>query len=1482
MSEHTTIPITTPVQSANAIIAADENIAAPEYLAGVMGSPLQPQSFYARTADSPLFTDVAPGGTSSAESLATGSSTQSNHHQRLVDTLRTPGRWSREIADIAIPALADALNIHILFREPLGHRSIGDKDARRTVTLQRFSTPHYEHYSLIDDATRPFSSFDGDSFFRVISQALHGDDRSCTQYRHLAASHVNAHFEDYDGGTDAISRFAITFINIENQWATLDSAFPAIKEKILSETLGLLITELHNIRDSVGTHPFTLQQKKRIREIASHFIVVENKERIESLIRLINANESDPQNAVVNNYRLHELRTRLEKSEDILKLKNIDALNGENEVDPESLLISLLNQDVLKLISVKGMSSLQLGSALHDAQLALMIDFYALVGVKSHALNEAINQIQLEGHAGNLTQVIAPALIGKVKNEFAHLVDRVRHYLPAEIGDHHMRDNTLAQHGDDYHPDNYDYQTPLEALLERGNAQEDEVIANRLLRLLEIRFLKRLPLLNLLENTVNNSLLLQEKSIVHEDEQKLFSEGHYAYPHIIDTLLDSRRERLAILLEEMPTAPLIIGDDFPVSEMSLEGLPYGPRGLSLAQIENWLADKSLSNTRLSCIGLYSCTAMHEITHTGSLDIRWMNNLHDSTLLQAFPLLPNPRLDHDADRFALIDTLVYVGREIEEPLQGRHPLGVLLDYSHRVFQQINGLSLTDNQLVYLLVTEYKDAILVIANRMYDEHGEDYSPLADWETLLVSVARDGQLAQKLENCPNEAFDIVNGLCEPALFRALALAKNIAIGKGFIKTNFSHYFNPAGERVYTPATLPDTYINIMPDSLFLISLPQPAHSIAGRVVVVPRHGGVSNLELLQDCIALDDKNAPAPGAAIAVDQQKRQAFLALVRQVADFAQKPDTVADSAKAAVETSLSIPESYAALKHQARFKRKRDDDPDNDGGASSSGIAGHTGRQHKSAATSAVVAASVREQRQSVAPHDTLVKTPQQALQLALMAEHAALDFHTRALSLIAAYEMLLTAARTATQSPRQAADVLIRNSGMGAKLATVRGYQQCVDQLLSYYFTLIHQLFSAQALTSKEVYALTLEHSPWESSPGTRALALINHDQYSTSVQFIHVMLAAGVAEGSHRELKQFLNTRTHDFAHPRTVMQSRRDGFNRIKHEARQDWSRTPHALSGQAQQIIALLSRHQLLDDERQIASLHKKNRVARKASDQNALAALQAPLLERMLDGQRALESSLSAEYLRLGRQEKHLAARPLNAGQTRHFARQPQRASLLEFIARLSDVLADYRRITAQASCASLEKDSIFERQENERRRAMNLAVEPTAPGNVVSFLMTEMLPVVTQPENTSSSSETRYHGLQQTESYPDSLSKRLAQLEVVDRRLKNLNDEDDALQALARRLGRLRDQKVPPEKAQDINKIIEQALDRRTHNDAAQELERLAYRTEMINQQVNTLKNKGLEQDLQRLQQFNRQHQTHREIQPPGNMRQTARTTQAR
>lgn len=1415
---------------------------------GATGSPLQPQSLFGSVMERNIFQSRVSGSTSYA--LGEKRSKVIKNREETVSNMRTPGYWHRDTADITINALADVLKIQILFKEPFGYCSVGNVNASCKVIIKRSSKANYEHYSLVQGNDRSFSSFDGNSFFRVVSQALHGDDKCAEQYRNLAADHVYENWQDYANSAGHSSWGLKPLDELPEKLATLDSAYPQIKEKILSNMQEILVTELHAMRKPEAEKSLTTEQKKRINEIIKHFMVFESKERIESLIKLINKSEKNAQKAIVNNYRLNEIHTQLDESQNLLKLKINDSMRFENIIGYESLLLSLFNQDITHLAIRKGMTFLQLSNALQDEQLALMMDFYALIGVKSLDLTNAINELQLEAQDVNSMEVIAPALISKIKNVYTFFFESIRPYLPDELMDHNMRSNTQVQEMDDYHSDNYDYQTPLAELINRGNAIENEVIANRLLRLLEIRFLMRQPLLNLMESTANNSPLLQERSIVGEDEQRLFLEGHYAYTNIINVLNDNRLERLRILLGGMPIAPLILGDDYPITEMNIEGLPYGARGLSLSLIERWLSDEAISDARLSCIGFYCCTAMSEITCTGDVDISWMKNLHDDTLIKLFQTAPNPRLHNQPNVFTLIETLIYMGRALDSSSQDQQLLTTLFKHSQHEIQRLGNQTLDDNQLVYLLVEEYKNDILAMASQIYDENVQDYQPAQDWAKLIAKIATDSQLILKIECCPNEASNIVQRLPEEALLRTLAQIKKIAIGKGFIRNNFNNYFNPAGEQKYTRATLPTTYINIMPDTLYLMHSPQLEKQIKGGLAMVSRNPAQNNLQLLQDFIKLDFANDAGRQQTLTDRQEEIQAYLALVRQVADRSRLSGTA--------------PSQYEAEKNQSRFKRKRDEDHDSEGGASSIGIAGSSGLQTLAAATRITPAVVPSEQSKQGTQHDVLGIAPEVPLQMRhslLPAENAGLEFHHNALSLISAYEMLLKCAKTAETSPEKAAEYLKQSASTGIGLATIRGYVQPVDQLFSYYFEIIHQLFDAQALTSQDVYALTLDHSAWDVSPATRALTLINNEKYQTSSKFIYLLLAAGQSEGSHRELKNFLNTRKNDFSHSLVMMQSSRDGLNRIKHEALADWLRKSGPLSPQAQQIVTLLGNHQLLDNDRKIASLYKKSRITTTNPSVNTLvqANPQQAIFTRIMAGQHELESTLSAEYLRLGSQEKYSSVQ-----QDSKITHKDRSAPLLRFISLLSDVLTDFRQMTAHASSATRKKDLLFEEQEIVRQLEMNSSSEQPSPINIIPLLLTEILSHVTQsatgvtsaPIGPKSGFSNQQQDIQPSGENRDSLSEQLSQLNFMSEQLNTTKDDDVTLQSLTARLARLRSNEMAWDKSEAIEKAIEQALNRNTSNSAALELTRLNYRTEVVNQEIKDIKNRGLKRQMQSQHSF--------------------------
>lgn len=286
---------------------------------GATGSPLQPQSLFGSVKERNISQSRVSGSTSFA--LGERRSTVMKNREETVSNMRTPGYWHRDTADITINALADVLKIQILFKEPFGFCSIGNVNAPCKVIIKRFSKANYEHYSLVQGNDRPFYSFDGNSFFRVVSQALHGDDKCAEQYRNMVADHVDENWQDYANSAGHSSWGLKPLDELPGKLAILDSSYPQIKEKILSNMQEILISELHAMRKPEAEKSLTTEQKKRVNEIIKHFMVFESKERIESLIRLINKSESNAQKAIVNNYRLNEIRTQLDESQNLLKLK---------------------------------------------------------------------------------------------------------------------------------------------------------------------------------------------------------------------------------------------------------------------------------------------------------------------------------------------------------------------------------------------------------------------------------------------------------------------------------------------------------------------------------------------------------------------------------------------------------------------------------------------------------------------------------------------------------------------------------------------------------------------------------------------------------------------------------------------------------------------------------------------------------------------------------------------------------------------------------------------------------------------------------------------------------------------------------------------------------------------------------------------------------------------------------------------------------
>ncbi|KQN46359.1 hypothetical protein ASE93_13885 [Serratia sp. Leaf50] len=498
----------------------------------------------------------------------------------------------------------------------------------------------------------------------------------------------------------------------------------------------------------------------------------------------------------------------------------------------------------------------------------------------------------------------------------------------------------------------------------------------------------------------------------------------------------------------------------------------------------------------------------------------------------------------------------------------------------------------------------------------------------------------------------------------------------------------------------------------------------------------------------------------------------------------------------------------------------------------------------------------------------------------------------TTPIQLASIYETLLSAAGLAKQFPDAAVKHVEMNANIGARLASISDYNAAVDAALSYYIELMQLLFDLGAISSEDVYRNMLTETGGDISLGTRSLTLINREQHQTTHKFFTLLLAAGERAKSHQPFRDFLQSKKTDAAHSMIIMQSERDGFNRLKHAAIEDWFKHPRALSHQAVKVVQQLQGSNLLPKNSELKKLLKsqtydlkcKNTdeaIKPKATTETGL--LHAKLIAAMPQFTLAVETEFNRiEQLNISRATySGIARRAKSVAET-----EPSH-KFFDLFDNIAAVNADFHWVNQASRRTSEIKDRLFEQSEIVRRQAMNAPrnVQPQSI-NVIQALFTCILSRVAESEEQMRlepvrpySAEgaipvkpvqykniTNQHITSDDDREMAELTQQLRPLIVVDRELEMLNQDANKTAVLENRLAELKGQHSEANSSKistQFQKMLDTVLltPNYNSNSAEQELMRLNYKSRVIELEINDIKTQEIQNNLYKLQTFNRQQQ---------------------
>ncbi|WP_208715442.1 OTU domain-containing protein [Pantoea cypripedii] len=758
----------------------------------------------------------------------------------LLSCIRQEGRWDHDAIDIAVDALANTCKARIrIYDADVGMIADAGQEQNRqcTINLQRIRINGLEHYQFIDNAGCVHDvAADGNCLFRSVSMALFGDQDSWIYLRGQTADHIANHWEDYRDFVEVPSAESVPVTSQKNN--RLEQLLPAftlktphLKDNILEKFSMSLQKDL---RDFIGrgvtpSQVMPEQDQRALRNVLHHFLSIYDVNRLQGIKKAIAGWISDPVEQKRIFGRLQRQMERAQDGQHNLTLREQASKQKIREMGSLKVFANAINHDLVTILLDTGINPHQLLAFLELTEAATLISEAGLLGTALEDLGEIIRDLEEDPDLPEDCQRIKePAVQEQVENlkecfekdliELAHFVNNV------DFEGHFMMND--RQLDENYSAENYNYTDNLDEVIAREGVIKADLIANRTRRLLEVRYMQRLPMNNLHEDTAYNSPLFMMRSIINPEEGGLYYDGNLSEKSIRHHLSNNHAARMASLRQHMVGAPFILGEGAPVTDMNLDGLAYGDKGLSYAMImEELINNRAISIFRLNRIGLWSNTAIPNITRTGTLPFHWMDDFSDDTIELLFHGFRNPDQNHDYDSLLLCTSLQRIGKKIIGDKFDEHQLGKLIQDGLYPYT-LGKLSLKLDELAYLLFlfphgVNGGRGILAIAAKINEERAEGeppYSPNADWKKLVTSLALDKTYRVKLEERLQVLQSAIDDIPWSQLCRHLSRNANIMVIEENEVHDFVAYYQPSGNISYTPPTgeLHEPYLLLRPDYL------------------------------------------------------------------------------------------------------------------------------------------------------------------------------------------------------------------------------------------------------------------------------------------------------------------------------------------------------------------------------------------------------------------------------------------------------------------------------------------------------------------------------------------------------------------------------------------------------------------------------------------------------------------------------------------
>ncbi|WP_313687665.1 hypothetical protein [Pantoea sp.] len=743
--------------------------------------------------------------------------------ENLLSCIREEGRWDHDAIDIAVDALANACNIRIrIYDADVGMIADAgqEQNAQRTINLQRVRIRGYEHYQFIDNAGYVHDvAADGNCLFRSVSMALYGDQDSWIYLRGQTADHIENHYDIYREFVRVAPLERAPDITgqekkLEDLLPDLTLSKPHVKDTILDNFSTSLQKDLCSFigKNLTPSQVITEKDLRILRNVLHHFLSIYDANRLAGIKEAIANWIDDP----VEQKRIFgHLQRQMERAQE--GLHNLDfkeqvSRQKIKEMSSLKIFADAINNDLVTVLLEPGINPHQLLAFLEQAEAATLIQKTGLLGTALEDLGEIVRDAEedpdLPEDCLRIKESAVQEQIENLKECFEKDLIELAHFVNNIDFEGHFFLNE-RQLDENYSIENYNYTDNLDDVVARDGVIKEDLVANRNRRLLELRYMQRLPMNNLQENAEYNSPLFMMRSIINPEERGLYYDGNLSEKSIRHHLSNNRAARMASLRQHMIAAPFILGEGLPITDMNLEGLPYGDKGLSYKMLREELIDNlAISIFRLNRIGLWSNLHIPEITRTGKIDFHWMDGLSDDSLELLFHAFRNPEKNDDYDSLLLLTSLKNIGKKLNGEKFDEHQIGKLIQDGLYPYT-LERLSLKLDDLAYLLFlfpngVDGGRGILDIAAKINEERAEGeppYHPHADWKKLVSSLALDKTRRASFAERFQVLQATIDAITGPQLYSYLARHVNIMVIEENAVHDFVAYYQPNGVVSFIP---------------------------------------------------------------------------------------------------------------------------------------------------------------------------------------------------------------------------------------------------------------------------------------------------------------------------------------------------------------------------------------------------------------------------------------------------------------------------------------------------------------------------------------------------------------------------------------------------------------------------------------------------------------------------------------------------------